>query len=309
MATKLLQIVAVFCGTLMLLSLIPKKAPLQEPYAHNLPPKYYPQQPYNPPLQEPEEPQVPITEEPEWENYTAIQQPQSELGKILSDIECHMPAGHIYKDKDKITWGHETSHGLASNIRMKFSRGYGAWQACCGKPVFKSFARINGFYLLNDRAVIINEPNTTIKEVARLVPNSLKGGVYNLYMVSQAGSWNDTPLYVFDEWIAYANGSAVRADLKIQSRAETVKYMLEFNVYAICVGWESKTEDKQFKTFLKWHLKRSMELVKANRESGGDLSESDAYWEKVKASPDAEEFRQFTRRYLGEQWTKHVLGF
>lgn len=307
MATKLLQIVAVFCVTLMLLSLLSKKeVPLQQEFSQ---PHHIWPQPYVPPLQKPAEPQVPITEKPEFITYPAIRTPQQDLGEILSDIECHMPAGHIYKDNDKITWGHETSHGLASNIRMKFSRGYGAWQACCGEPVFKSFARINGFYILNNRAVVIDEPDTTIRKTAILIPNSLRGDVYNLYMVQQTGGWNDTPLYVFDEWIAYANGSAVRADLKIQSRAETVQYMLEFDVYAICVGWSSKTEDKQFKTFLKWHLKRSMELLEVNRQSGGDLSKSVAYWEKVKTSPDAEEFRNFARQYLGEAWVKHILGF
>lgn len=312
MATKLLQITAVFCGMLMLLSAFPKQENKSSQSYEKTPPPIYPQHPYNPPpppLQKPQEPQTPITEEPDFKQYPAIRQPQPELGKVLSDIESHMPAGHIYQDNDKITWAHETSHGLTSNIRMKFSRGHGAQQKYFKYPAFKSHARINGFYLLKDRAVIINEPNTTIRKTAKLVPDSLKGSTFDLYMVRQARSWNDTPLYIFDEWVAYANGSAVRADLEIQNRGETVQYMLEFNVYSICVGWSSKTEDEQFKKFLKWHLKRSMDLWDANRQSGGNLRNSNSYWEKVKTSPDARNFREFAREYLGEEWVKHILGF
>tara|TARA_Y100000034_G_scaffold135112_1_gene205732 strand:+ start:5326 stop:6057 length:732 start_codon:yes stop_codon:yes gene_type:complete len=215
-----------------------------------------------------------------------------ENGKVLSDIESHMPAGHIYKDSDKITWGHETSHGIHSKLRMKFREG----------------KKINGFYVLNNRAVIIEEPRTTIQAAARLVPRTLRGGVYQLYMVSQARSWGDTPLYVFDEWVAYANGAAVRRDLNIQSRQETCQYMLEFNVYSICVAKAANTNDPQFKNFLMWHLDRSMKLYEANK-SLGDTSRTTAYWEKVKTSSDAESFRQYTRQYLGAEWTKEVLGF
>ena len=203
-----------------------------------------------------------------------------------------MPAGHIYKDSDKITWGHETSHGIHSKLRMKFREG----------------KKINGFYVLNNRAVIIEEPRTTIQAAARLVPRTLRGGVYQLYMVSQARSSGDTPLYVFDEWVAYANGAAVRRDLNIQSRQETCQYMLEFNVYSICVAKAANTNDPQFKNFLMWHLDRSMKLYEANK-SLGDTSRTTAYWEKVKTSSDAESFRQYTRQYLGAEWTKEVLGF
>src|SRR5690606_38202965 len=148
--SKLLQVAVVFLATLLLLlSLFPQKDSENLLFVN----------PYNPPiqdfqhLQDESQPQIPITVEPKFENYPAVRQPESSLGKVLSDIECHMPAGHIYRDSDKITWGHETSHGLASNIRQKFSRGNGAWRTVGGKPSYVSFARINGFYVLDNRAV------------------------------------------------------------------------------------------------------------------------------------------------------------
>ena len=275
-----------------------------------------------PPFQDvppPEKPKRPITVEPEFDQEVPVRQVDSSIGPVLADIDSHMPAGHIYKDNDKITWGHETSHGVASRLRMNGSKFFGAnnqihWNGFfvplkCGHQVFKSNAGTNSFYLLNNRAITLDEPNTTIQAVAKLVPRSLRGGVYSLYMVQQAQSWGDTPLYIFDEWIAYSNGSAVRSDMKIQKRGETVQFMLEFNVYALCMAKSIKDDDAKLKTFLKWHLHRTMNLWEGNKESGGDLSGAESYWEKVKTSSDAEEFRSFARDYLGQDWAKQVLGF
>jgi len=38
---------------------------------------------------------------------------------IINDIEQHMPPQHIYRDNDKITWAHETTHGLDAEIFWK----------------------------------------------------------------------------------------------------------------------------------------------------------------------------------------------
>lgn len=253
-----------------------------------------------------------------FENYPA-QRNITNLGKVLSDIEGHMPANHIYKDDDKITWGHETTHGINSNLRMKFSsrtNSYGKVQFLgtwvdnvYGNKVFKSYARVNGFYILENKAVIIDEPDTTIETVARLVPKSLRGGVYNLYMIDQAKSWNDTPLYIFDEWTAYTNGSEVRLDLNIKERSETILHMLEFNVYALCLAQACKTSDIQFKNYLKWNIERSMRLYLDSKEKLGNSEKHDAYLETMKTSSDADFFRSFTREYLSPIWTKKVLGF
>ncbi|RDJ35436.1 MAG: hypothetical protein DWQ19_11510 [Crenarchaeota archaeon] len=266
------------------------------------------EQPKPEPKPEPE-PEI----EPEWVNYPPLRE-VTNLGKVLSDIESHMPAGHIYRDSDKITWAHETTHGINSNLRQKYSRSYGgrdvwgrsAWKEIDGKPVFHN-GRINGFYCLDNKAAIIEEPPTTMQAAAALVPQSLRGPVYNLYMVQQARSWGDTPLYIFDEWSAYQNGSACRADLEIQERSETVSQMLEFDVYALALAMAVKKQapnydDSQFKRFLMWSLDRSFKLYKGE-------SRAQSYLQAWKTSPDAEDLRQFTREYCGQEWTKKVLGF
>lgn len=231
---------------------------------------------------------------PKFENYPPIRGSGLEsLGKVLGDIESHMPAGHIYVDNDKITWAHETTHGINSNARMKFSRN----------------GRINAFYVLENRVVVIQEPNTTIRNVAANVPESLRGGVYNLYLVQQAAAWNDTPLYIFDEWSAYVNGSDCRLDLDIYNRHETVQYMLEFNVYATCVAMTSKSDDQQLKSFLMWEIERAMKIYEKSINVGGSITLRAAYIDQMRTSPDAAQWRVFCQQYYGADWCKEVLGF
>ena len=234
----------------------------------------------------------PIIPQPEIQNYPLVRSLDNSLGKVLSDIDAHMPAGHIYRDNDRITWSHETTHGINSNIRQKFS-GSG---------------RINGFYVLENRAIVVKEPATTIRAVAARVPNNLRGGVYNLYLVSQAGAWNDTPLYLCDEHSGYLNGSACRLDLGIISRSETVQYMLEFNVYISCIPWTSGSDDPQLKSFLMFQIDRAMKVYK-DSVNLGNLDSSNSYLEKMRTGSDATQWRGFCKQYYGSDWCRDVLGF
>jgi hypothetical protein len=220
-------------------------------------------------------------------NYQPLRQISS-LGTVLSDVESHLPAGHIYRDSDMITWTHESSHGIASQLRGQYAQ----------------YGKYNGFYVLKNRACIIKEPNTTINKAARLVPNSLRGDVYNLYMVQQANSWNDSPLYILDEFIAYTNGSDCRLDLKIADRSESVKYMIEFGVYSMCLAQSCQSNDLQFKKFLMWSLERMMNIYQ--QSSKEDTSQ---YLTILRISSDAENLRRFSREYFGKEWTKNIIGF
>jgi hypothetical protein len=190
-----------------------------------------------------------------------------------------------------ITAGHETTHGINSFIRNKYYDG----------------TPINAFYCLKDRAIILNEPKTRIETVASQVPRSLRGSVYNLYLVEQASTWGDRSLYLLDEWIGYTNGSEVRKDLQIKSRAETVRYMLEFDVYAIVLAKileekEKSYNSENFKNFIRWNIERSMKIYNGENEAKYFL-------EKLKLEDDAESLRLFSRNYFGFEWCKNVFGF
>jgi hypothetical protein len=54
---------------------------------------------------------------------------------------------------------------------------------------------------------MLANPAGTISEAARLVPSSMRYSRFNLYLVKQAASWNNEPLYIYDEWVAYRNGA------------------------------------------------------------------------------------------------------
>lgn len=233
--------------------------------------------------------------------------PTEVLGKVLADIESHMPAGHAYRDADKITWGHETTHGINANVRM-------------GKT-----PKQNGFYLLDNTAILIDEPSTTIRQVAQVVPLVLRGKVYKLYLIDQArsvmhfpgetpwgkvfplyayygsgefGSWNNRPLYLMDEWVAYANGTEIRLDLGIVDRAETVEYMLEFSAYCLCLGISAATDDPQFLNFMAWHFNRCMILFLRSKNLG-DISRAEKYLGILRTHPTAQPLRDFALSKLG----------
>ncbi len=120
-------------------------------------------------------------------------------GSVLYDIESHIPSkyGTTYRDNDRITWGHETTHGINSHLRNYFN---------------KSGKKANGFYVLNGQGVIVSEPKMSKARVAQHVPSVLRGSRYNLY-VAGSSAWNDRPLYIFDEWVSYNNGAAVGVDM------------------------------------------------------------------------------------------------
>ncbi|GAG85123.1 unnamed protein product, partial [marine sediment metagenome] len=75
------------------------------------------------------------------------------LGKVLSDIESHMPKGHIYSDPDRITWGHETTHGIHGRLRQKYSKAYAYKidRSMRGRSVCISLDGTNCFYVLKNR--------------------------------------------------------------------------------------------------------------------------------------------------------------
>ncbi len=219
---------------------------------------------------------------PAFTNYPSIRN-VGNLNGIVADIESHLQAGHPYQDSDLITWVHEGTHGINADLRNKFRRP--------------------GFYVLNNRAILLKEePRTTLTRVSRLVPVSLRGGVYNLYLIESRQWWENEPSYVWDEFVAYTNGADARRQLHIRGRQETIRYMLEFIVYSSCVTKSAKSSDKQIRSFLMWQVERSMKLYHASGVKS-------AYLDRLRKSADATELRVYMRDYFGLEFTRNVLGF
>ena len=228
-------------------------------------------------------------------------------GTALTDVVRHLPAsyGTTYYDSDKVTHGHETSHGIHSHLRNYFNN---------------TGQQANGFYVLGDRAAIIVEPDIRKSDVAAYVPSVLRGSRFSLYITGST-AWDDTPLYVWDEWVAYTNGGIIGVDLVNAGMwsfgwRDAVMGQLEFTVYALATAMAVADLDPtyfatntQFKEFLAWNMKRAMD----NYRQGAAMSEfswatQDSYYEALRTNSAAEPIVQFARDTFGLVWANQVLG-
>ncbi len=194
---------------------------------------------------------------------------------IVADIESQLWVGHPYADDDKVSHVHEGTHGINSRIRRLHRRP--------------------GFYLLNGKALLLDkEPEGTLAGVAKAVPPSVRGSVYNLYLVEMRGDWNEQPSFLMDELTCYTNGAIARKELGIKNRKETIQYAAELIVYTSCIAYASGDNDIQLKETLRYLIER------ANRLGAREyLNLSD---------PDCDEYIQFLRRYFGPLWTLRNFG-
>jgi hypothetical protein len=279
----------------------------------------------------PNDPYVPKPEsvQPIWKKWPRVREVQNpSLGVVLGDIESHMPAGHHYRDANKMTWAHETTHGINANIR---------------NSIQQTRERFNGLYVLQDRAVVLREPGITIQDVAKIVPEALRGPSYKLYLIDQTHSWGDRPLYLMDEWVAYTNGSEAGKELNLYGWYFELLQAHNFNVYCMCMAMcvqrdVSDYNDTEMRKFMMWNIERVFRLSNPSDrdkvvmpenvgpvrvlsehficphpvlEAGSDmdLKVVDEYVRKVRTVPEAEKLRNFAREYFGEEWCKRVYGF
>lgn len=238
--------------------------------------------------------------------YAATRPASNRPGAVLNDVLTHLPPnyGNTYYDEDPITHAHETSHGIHSDIRNNHN---------------DTGVRANGFYLLDGRAALVAEPNIRKAQAAPFIPQSLRGSRYGTY-VTGSQAWDDTPLYLWDEWNAYVNGGAAGVDLVNNGQwnrgwRDGVAGQLEFTVYAIAVAMAVQAHDPgyfesntQFKELLAWNTRRAMEIYRAGKDLEPFRWErQDDYHRQMREAPDAEAWRAFCRELFGPQWADAVL--
>lgn len=228
-------------------------------------------------------------------------------GARLTDIVRHQtPAyGDTYYDADTVTYGHEATHGIHAYIRNTLDdTGQGA----------------NGFYVMDGRACLVREPRMRKSDVGAYVPASLRWSRFDLY-VTGASDWDDRPLYVWDEWVAYTNGAEVgvdrqRSGLWTEGWRGTVDGVIELSVYAIAVGMAAEASEPgyferepNFGPFLAWNLRRAMRLFREGRVMPDFAwDEQDAYFERFRSGAEAEAMRAFVRRVLGDGVADEILA-
>jgi hypothetical protein len=206
--------------------------------------------------------------DPVFTNIPARRSANDNNGKVIQDLEERMPTRHPYRHSDRVTWAHETTHGLQANIR---NANVGP-----GRPK-------NAFYCLEGRAILCLEPNFRMRDYANLVPQAVRGQIYKQYMVDQRRWWDDRPLYAWDEWVAYTNGTATRLELEMDENWSEIQFMLEMLVYSahvlIHIG-DSDTSDEnvQRERAFAWMADRSFRFFETP-QSG--IAGARDYWALV----------------------------
>lgn len=173
------------------------------------------------------------------------------LKPFLSDVESRLPRemGTRYRDSNHITWCHETTHGVHSALRNRF--------------------RLPAFYVGGGKFALVEAPAVTLGEVAAAVPPRLRGTRYQTYLVRARGDWDRDPLYVWDEWVAYNNGTtaAIEEGGRWQRGAsDDAIACIELSGYALAVAAAARRKgapvSQQFREFLACELRRSLGLYK-----------------------------------------------
>jgi len=238
---------------------------------------------------------------PKWSNIPALRSPDPSLGSVLGDIESHMPAGHRYRASRMVTWAHETTHGLNARIRNQYLVRGQSTNAC---------------YVLEDRAMVLVEPTKiNLNTVAAIVPLSLRGMSYDLYLIRQQQYWLYQPLYVLDEWSAYANGveTAISFDGGDGSFSDVLQ-LLEFMTYGMVLAYGVETNYTSgidnFRLFIMWMVERTITLFKKSRKFPALVDRrQDNYLDNLRTAMDADWLRTFVSSTLGDIWfRKWIMG-
>jgi hypothetical protein len=184
-----------------------------------------------------------------WRTAPPLRAAPSGVGTFLADVESRLPPqmGTRYRDKSRVTWCHETTHGVHADLRNRF--------------------HLPAFYPGGGKFALVEPPAITLGEVAAAVPSSLRGSRYPLYLVRQRREWDRDPLYVWDEWVAYDNGTTTGIEEAGRSQAglsDDAMACIEMAGYALAVAAAARHKgvpvSDQFREFLAWELRRSLAL-------------------------------------------------
>jgi hypothetical protein len=171
------------------------------------------------------------------------------VGPFLADVESRLPPemGTRYRDSSRVTWCHETTHGVHAALRNRY--------------------RLPAFYVGGGKFALVEAPAVTLREVAAVVPQHLRGSRFDLYLVRQRSDWDREPLYVWDEWVAYDNGTTTgieEAGRYARGASDDAVACIELSGYALAVAAAARRKgvpvSDQFREFLAWELRRSLRL-------------------------------------------------
>lgn len=138
--------------------------------------------------------------------------------KLLNDMANHTYNWRqMWVSNSMTTSCHECSHAVSADLRndkLVAGEAFGEtlWQPDTNHKKPFTGPNENGFYLFDNKAFKCKEPKVRKSHAAEYVPNTLRGFRFNTYITGQT-AWDDTPLYIFDEWSAYIAGSSCAIEL------------------------------------------------------------------------------------------------
>lgn len=216
-----------------------------------------------------------------------------------ADVINHSNNPHLSHDRD--TNAHETTHLINSDIRNGVSG-----------------PKTNAFYIGDDKAVVVKEPKIRKSRAIEFIPQNLRAYRFETYVSGQQ-AWDDTPTYIFDEWVAYINGGSVSVDDaesgKKHEWTDAVLPSIEFSIYAVGVAMAVEKHDReywdsnpQFKTFVAWHLKRSHDLwLRGKKHFPWD--KQDQLVANLRNDPSAKAMRSFIKKHFNGVWLDGETAF
>jgi hypothetical protein len=167
--------------------------------------------------------------------------------EVLTDLYCRLDRPEYWRDhsepNDLVTFAHEMAHGASNRLGAS--------------------NKSHGLYLGNGQGIVLTHPKVTIAQVAAQVPRQERGKVFDLYMVKQAKQWNDSPIYILDECVAYYTGCVAHKQLGMgRHRSETFEFARELQRYSEYLVKTVQSADPQYPematlaAFVEWQGER-----------------------------------------------------
>lgn len=119
--------------------------------------------------------------------------------KVLTDSCNHTLNWRAMLSNSMTTSTHEVNHAISADIRNnKFKNEIQSPK--------------NGFYLLNNTCIIFTQPKILKSQASEYISKELRGFRYGTYVTGQT-AWEDSPLYILEEWNCYIAGSSCAIEL------------------------------------------------------------------------------------------------
>jgi hypothetical protein len=217
---------------------------------------------------------------------------------VYGDVLAHSAERPFGDAHGRSTNVHETAHGIHSYLRNKYSKS----------------KRYNGLYCLNGKAIVLQEPNIRKHQIIEFIPPNLRGYRFETYISGQK-AWDDTPLYVYDEWVAYVLGGKcnvqdVENNKFNEGWTDGVSGCLSFSIYAIATCMTVQKYDSQywqnnnqFRLFTVYMLKQAYNTFMAGRKMEQfKWDKQDKLYDQLLNSEQAIPMRNFIKNNLDGVW-------